>query len=704
MSAASSSLDPPIQGLSPEVTGPATHSRSYKACSACRSRKVRCVVEGRSAGADCRQCQKDRTQCTFETKKRSYDTSSRVRKSQQKRTRTVLPPPSASPDNPIEPQEDFGVRSSADALLFLSDVAVRQQDTVSPTGLDHITRPDDSHPQAGYRTQSDSAICSAPGVQDAQSLLDSSASPWSSNHVQNQVSAFHCRLFWDNIVLPHEALAYVFFFFEKLYPFFPFVPDMYYLCATSSEPDLQVMRTLFEDDEILLASIITVSSRYYHLPAHAIGGYERSCDIHSRCWDWTRTHISRVVFEGSRPKALLSIVESLLMLAEWMPKPIHALVEQTDQRQHGSASQETQSRRFIGEHILQPAFRTDHVSWSYVGNAFLLLRSLPPDKRNCHVLKTTNRYLVILFSCLIMSQSLARRLARPPLMSFDDVDMTEISHAFGERNQRLARGGMDPQVTRELSLGTSDKFHEAFVELMRLLARAQEVLHSPTADSIIEARRQTRIGSPQLIALLQHFDNLNQSWKTRYTELFDSNHHFEYLRLYEFSPSLGACVRDGRDGVANLSSRPPSTQQRADWEFSPESPAYYLEQAIEAAEALLRLLLNFHFPATQRTLRYASSRHYMKIVLRSGIPSSDYQTILVSTLKETVLTLESCSIDVAHPAFRYSILLRGLMAETQRRQESLTPSPLSLTIGPRDCYRYPVLVAHHRNPNATVVA
>lgn len=171
---------------------------------------------------------------------------------------------------------------------------------------------------------------------------------------------------------------------------------------------------------------------------------------------------------------------------------------------------------------------------------------------------------------------------------------------------------------------------------------------------------------------------------------------FEYLRLYEFSPSLGACVRDGRDGVANLSSRPPSTQQRADWEFSPESPAYYLEQAIEAAEALLRLLLNFHFPATQRTLRYASSRHYMKIVfaavfliqvLRSGIPSSDYQTILVSTLKETVLTLESCSIDVAHPAFRYSILLRGLMAETQRRQESLTPSPLSLTIGPRDCRR-----------------
>lgn len=86
---------------------------------------------------------------------------------------------------------------------------------------------------------------------------------------------------------------------------------------------------------------------------------------------------------------------------------------------------------------------------------------------------------------------------------------------------------------------------------------------------------------------------------------------FEYLRLYEFSPSLGACLRDRGDGMVNSSGQP---QQRPTWEFPPESTPYYLEQAIDAAESLLRLLLNFHFPATQRTLQYASSRHYMKIV------------------------------------------------------------------------------------------
>uniref|UniRef100_A0A0B7K1A6 Uncharacterized protein n=1 Tax=Bionectria ochroleuca TaxID=29856 RepID=A0A0B7K1A6_BIOOC len=104
---------------------------------------------------------------------------------------------------------------------------------------------------------------------------------------------------------------------------------------TSSKPDLQMIRTIFEDDDILLGCIRTVSSRYYHLPKSAIGGFERSCEIHSRCWDWVKKEISKVIFEGSRPKAMLSVIESLLMLAEWMPRSIHASVDIPDQRHRG---------------------------------------------------------------------------------------------------------------------------------------------------------------------------------------------------------------------------------------------------------------------------------------------------------------------------------------------------------------------------------
>uniref|UniRef100_A0A8H7TQ22 Uncharacterized protein n=1 Tax=Bionectria ochroleuca TaxID=29856 RepID=A0A8H7TQ22_BIOOC len=120
---------------------------------------------------------------------------------------------------------------------------------------------------------------------------------------------------------------------------------------TSSKPDLQMIRTIFEDDDILLGCIRTVSSRYYHLPKSAIGGFERSCEIHSRCWDWVKKEISKVIFEGSRPKAMLSVIESLLMLAEWMPRSIHASVDIPDQRHRGSDNQMSQPTRFISKQL-----------------------------------------------------------------------------------------------------------------------------------------------------------------------------------------------------------------------------------------------------------------------------------------------------------------------------------------------------------------
>ena len=187
--------------------------------------------------------------------------------------------------------------------------------------------------------------------------LESPASPCENANIQDTVATFHCRLFWEDIVTPNEALAYICFFFRDLYPFFPFIPDAYYTCVTGPSPDLQVMRSLFEEDDVLLGCLITVSSRYYHLPRHTVGGYERSCEVHNSCWVWTKRQVARVIFEGVRPKSPLSVVETLLMLAEWLPKPIHAFVENSNPQ-----GRSTQGQR-VGELILQPAFRTDQVSW-----------------------------------------------------------------------------------------------------------------------------------------------------------------------------------------------------------------------------------------------------------------------------------------------------------------------------------------------------
>lgn len=60
-----------------------------------------------------------------------------------------------------------------------------------------------------------------------------------------------------------------------------------------------------------------------------------------------------------------------------------------------------------------------------------------------------------------------------------------------------------------------------------------------------------------------------------------------------------------------------------------------------------------------------------------------YQTVLIATLKDTVAVLERCSIDAAHPALRYSILLRGLMKDLKPSKLPESSSLIPLTIGQR---------------------
>ncbi|KAJ3547214.1 hypothetical protein NM208_g1622 [Fusarium decemcellulare] len=700
-----------LQAIENKESGPKTPNyglgtRSYKACATCRARKIRCIVEDRSASRGCVQCLKDGKECVFESKKRTYDTSTRTRKAQEKRARLLASESPSTPD--ISRHEHFNIQNSADALLFLSDAAARhgsdaetRRTPSEATGQDPVSYLAES---ARSEHRNESALPEFHSNRDAQEISESGPSPSENPDIRDEISAFRCRLFAENIVTPYEALTYVSFFFAHLYPFFPFVPDEYYACFTKSDPEPQQLRSLFEEDEILLGCIITVSSRYYHLPKHAIGGYERSCDIHSGCWNWTKHQVSKVVFEGFRPKSVLSVIEALLMLAEWVPKPIHTLVENNDAGSRSRSGRSTSSRQTTGDQLLQPAFRTDQVSWSYVGNAFLLLRCLYPGRRTCPVFKSSDRYFVTLFSCLIMSHSLARRLSRPALMSFSEVDLPQIAQAFHKRNERLWRSAGQSGTVPSFSLGNSDRFHDAFVELMQLLSHTQEVLHRPTRDGIFQSDMEKQGLNPRLVTLLSHFDMMNKNWKAEYSGLWASNGggmsnfsrlmllaDFEYLRLYEFSLALGTYLKitDRQKDMAIISGRSSVDTPENDWEFSSISLAYYIEQAIDAAEGLLRLMIGVHSPLGHNTLRYASSRHYMKIVfamkaMRAGIPSESYRKKLITTLKDTIVILKGSSIDAAHPALHYSIILRGLMKDIEQPKPSNTLPLIPLTIGPRD--------------------
>jgi len=85
---------------------------------------------------------------------------------------------------------------------------------------------------------------------------------------------------------------------------------------------------------------------------------------------------------------------------------------------------------------------------------------------------------------------------------------------------------------------------------------------------------------------------------------------FQYLRLYEFSQVLGTLERN-----PILTAKLRLSLEVAPGITPPQgSSEYFLLQAVTAAEILLRLILTAQSPTTEIFLRFASSRHYMKIV------------------------------------------------------------------------------------------
>ncbi|KAF4342392.1 hypothetical protein FBEOM_3643, partial [Fusarium beomiforme] len=526
-----------------QTPGVGQGSRLYKACAACRSRKLRCIIENREACKSCVQCLKDGRECVFQPKKRAYDTGTRTRKALEKRARLLPPEAPASPENSV--RDELNVRTSADALLFLSGASPHHNHNISNAAgvSDHDIFNSPSTRVSDRISATSNGHNSNVATSTREHELRSPPSPCENPNILDSISTFGCRLFSEQIFL---------------------VATITYLN---------------------MSSVVTRELAIFTMPAGSGRG------------------------------------------VKWRGPTIKIREE-------------------------------DHRAGS----------------------------------CLIMSQSLGRRLSRPGLMTFEDVDLGQISQAFRERNERLSMASRDTGSHLNLSLGVSDSSHEAFVQLMKLLSHAQDVLHAPTRDGIIESKVEASRGHTRLLTLLQHFDMLNNNWKSQYMEMIQSNSggmshlsrlilqlDFEYLRLYEFSIALGAYSKSssGQKDFAVASGQNLADSIENDWRFPSSSFAYYIEQSIDAAEGLLRLMLHIHSPQISVNLRYASSRYYMKIVfssvfliqaLRTGIPSPDYRNIIITTLKDAITTLKSCSIDAAHPALRYSTLLRGLMRDIEQPQ------------------------------------
>lgn len=141
---------------------------------------------------------------------------------------------------------------------------------------------------------------------------------------------------------------------------------------------------LATSEPLLCCTILMISSRYHALPGN--GGASRGYFIHERFWQHCQHLITRLLFgqeKGSRLRTLGSI-EALLLLSEWHPRALHFPSQidgwdsdliLTDGDETPPKDSRNQPNNWL-EQVVEPARRSDRMSWMLLGCASSLAHEL----------------------------------------------------------------------------------------------------------------------------------------------------------------------------------------------------------------------------------------------------------------------------------------------------------------------------------------
>ncbi|ODV90938.1 hypothetical protein CANCADRAFT_113569 [Tortispora caseinolytica NRRL Y-17796] len=344
-----------------------------------------------------------------------------------------------------------------------------------------------------------------------------------------------------------EAIVLISFFYEKLHPFYPFVPERY--------RDPNVLAT----NELLLDVILTISARYYdrELPENLTGenekyktcplhaGYSRNLRIHSRLWIISQSLFSHTVWAEASTRSLGTVV-ALLLTSEWNPRAIHkrwkdyandgiahsscicdemktpevSSVTETgleddeqnseDEDQDGTPSKTDKFSSRERQSLVNPSSRSNRMAWIMVGTAVRLAEDIGS-------LKIPEIYIACHLSELIV----ALRLGRSPMLN--DVNIDELPFELSSINR-------------------------VRMEIIQLLALGYKALY--------KSREMTRqlIRTQGYIAVLQVLQPYFSKWITDHNDILRREAHtmtaetlwmeFQYAKLYVFSIALSPTPND----------------------------------------------------------------------------------------------------------------------------------------------------------------
>ena len=668
------------------------YQRAYKACIACRKRKAKCDLSS-SGQPPCARCRREHRECIFPAERstnpnkrqkvgvqeaeRAFDTSdgySQDHTSPELAASTTYhniessdtmsaSPPGARHGKKISLDDSVmrTVVSRGNEALDILFEAAAHQERASPSNVHSAQSTMPSQPNVSSLT---------PGPNLAVTL--SSAGPvtldlWSA-----------CRFVSQGWLSAQEAVTYIDLFFKHMCPLSPIISNFYGKHINHHQ--------LLTDEPALCCTILAMSSRYHILPG--IGGVLRSTIIHDRLWRYTQDLLTRTMFgqeKGSSPKTRsIGTVEALLLISEWHPRSLHfppdnygwdsdLLLNSVSQHNSG-ATQHLQSETSAADQwlndVIEPARRSDRMSWMLLGSAVTLAHELGIFDGNTDYPGVDDRRLRVQKLLYVYVNHLASRLGY-------------ISLIPQSMNQLVSRHvhSTNPAAKQWQSHMTS------WIDLTLLVKSVYDTFF-PSASRTSQLLRTGRYIDllQQFLPRLDHWrrDNLElRSYQGSYQETLFIEYH--YVRIYINSLGMqAACERALADAA-------PDSDQMALSHTRIDSLEYGCIQEVVAGSCeILQKVISL---AETDTLRFAPVRLFLRITTSSifllkalglGVRNTQLQSAL-DILDRSIVALKTSNLDEVHLAARYATLLdthvqklrQGFVPNAQRQ-----PLPMNNDLEP----------------------
>ncbi|KAL5381216.1 hypothetical protein PMIN06_000196 [Paraphaeosphaeria minitans] len=676
---------------------PDDFKRAYKACINCRQRKAKCILDTTPEGElkpPCQRCKREMRECVF-----------RSERSWVKRRK---PGEARHEDHPAEhhvnipsgtngAQQIFNQRPASIAAQSMSphdSVHTRRSDILSPPA--HLRRistsqPDLSHSvmrtvvssgsdalnllfeaahhrdalenQARVESQAQDTPCSGPDGQPsspftfkAQPVQMSQPSPetlrvWTT-----------CRFVQMGWFSAHEAVTYVDLFFKNCSPLSPILSDFY--------SHHENHWSLIALDPFLCVTILMISSRYNVLPG--VGGATRGYFVHDRLWEQCQRFIMKIMLGqvklSKAQSRTIGSIEALLLLSEWHPRALHfptasdgwdceLMIGANNTTSEGVQILEgdTTSSRWL-EDVIEPAKRSDRMSWMLMGCALSLAQELGLFEDNGNVEKDQLSYPKTSPEALVQRRIRARKLLY--------VFIEQLSWRLGCTSmipQSLNHALME-KLPVNSTTGAPEEwqgFMSAWVELTKLARSVSDTIYPSTNTT----RNLLRTG--RYIGLLEHFQPLLTTWRKKYLDpckLKVGLHdmlciEYQYVRIYTNSLGMQAVVE------RTLAETDPDGPQEEILPLNLEPRDYdFIQEVVDGSCQILQKVVQLYESGALRYspvrifLRISASSIYLIKALSLGSRNQKLQNSL-DILDAAIRAMRSSTLDDMHLASRYATLL-----------------------------------------------